>query len=94
MRQLQVLALALLAIVPFAVPSAAALACNGVVTQVDTEIGTFYLDDRDITVGGIWLYQEGNGIPGLQSGGISMFLGENDRDLCTDPGLPADTLIV
>jgi hypothetical protein len=54
-----------LVLLAFAANGGAGHGCNGLVT----EAGPFYIDDRDIQVGGIWIYQESNGVPGLQSGG-------------------------
>jgi hypothetical protein len=65
--------------------------CNGTVTQQDTPAGTFYVDDRGVDGAGVWIYQESNGIAGLQSGGESSVLGDLDVDDCTHE--TPDTLI-
>ncbi|MFN2614682.1 MAG: hypothetical protein ABR552_07705 [Actinomycetota bacterium] len=63
----------------------------GIVT-VQTAAGTFYIDDRNFVLGnGTWVYQESNGIPGLQHGGSSPYL-PDDTDPCSESGAP-DTLI-
>jgi hypothetical protein len=82
-----------LAASPLVVP-AAAIHCNGNVTAITSPDGsvTIYVDDRDITVGGIWVYQESNGVEGLQSGGESILLGADDADPCNHAN--PDTLIV
>ena len=81
-------ALALSSLLPGA---ALAADCNGTVTQIDAPDGsTFYVDDRDITTGGIWVYQESNGEAGLQSGGTNAI---GDVDSCAGEGT-ADTLIL
>lgn len=50
--------------------------CNGAITDIG---GVAYVDDRDITDGGIWVYEESNGVAGLQSGGTSPL---GDADPC------------
>lgn len=75
--------------------SQAALECNGAITEVATPAGTFYVDDRGVDTAGVWVYQETNGVAGLQSGGQSLILGDMDVDDCTDPDGPTpDQLIV
>lgn len=44
--------------------------CKGTVTAV----GPFYIDDRDFTEGGTWVYMESNSVPNLQAGGGKMSL--------------------
>lgn len=71
--------------------AAMAEGCNGTVTQIDSPDGsTFYVDDRDITTEGVWVYQESNGEAGLQSGGNNLI---GDADTCQSEGTP-DTLLV
>lgn len=52
--------------------------CNAVITPLDSPAGTFYVDVRRDSV---WLYEETNGRPGLQSGGDDI-LGAPDADPC------------
>jgi hypothetical protein len=72
--------------------------CNGEITQIDSPDGsaTLYVDNRDPQVGGVWVYQESNGEEGLQSGGQSVILGDQDVDDCdgTSEGGSPDTLLV
>lgn len=63
--------------------------CNGIVTDVG---GALYVDDRDINVGGVWVYAETNGAAGMQSGGQSVILGNQDVDPCNHAN--PDTLII
>lgn len=48
------------------VPASSAGHCGGTIT----EIGVLYLDDRGDN-GGLWIYVESNGMPGLQQGGAN-----------------------
>jgi hypothetical protein len=82
-----------LAVSPFVVPAGAnhSANCVGNVTTVASPDGSvvLYVDDRDLVNGnGLWIYQESNGVEGLQQGGESLL---GDRDSCqhADP----DTLI-
>jgi hypothetical protein len=65
------------------------------VVEIDTPAGTFYVDDRNYLLGnGIWLYQECNGIDGLQRGGSSPIL-PDDNEICQDdPSVPPDCFIL
>lgn len=63
--------------------------CNGIITDVG---GVAYIDDRDINVGGVWVYVESNGQAGLQSGGPHPVLGAADFDPCVHAN--PDTLIL
>lgn len=73
----------------------AELECNGAITAVETPAGTLYIDDRGVDSDGVWIYQESNGVEGLQSGGQSAILGDADVDDCTDPEGPTpDTLLI
>jgi hypothetical protein len=83
-------ALLSIALVPFG--ASADHGCNGAVTQLDTPAGTFYIDDRGVDSAGVWVYQESNGTPGLQSGGNSAILGDVDSDACEHDA--PDTLLV
>lgn len=56
-----------LALLAFAGVGGSDHGCNGNVTDVG---GVLYIDDRDFLTGGLWIYAESNGTPGLQSGGI------------------------
>lgn len=60
--------------------------------QITAPVGTFYLDDRGVGAGGEWIYQESNGIPGLQPGGSSAYV-PGDTDSCSRLW-PPDTLIL
>lgn len=73
------------ALIP-AAGSAAAPSCEGTTHAV----GPFYIDDRDVMEGGVWLYEESNGAADLQRGGTSL-LGEADP--CADDTASPDTLI-
>lgn len=69
------LALAGLALLSLAAAGPAGGAhCNGRITvlQPTPQMPIVYFDDRDVTEGGVWVYQEANGVPGLQSGGGSL----------------------
>ncbi|MGH7754151.1 MAG: hypothetical protein ACREN5_15200, partial [Gemmatimonadales bacterium] len=80
MKSLAHVSIAFGLLIGVAIPTSADHGCNGVVTQVDTPAGTFYLDDR--TNGAItinhWLYLESNEVAGLQSGGSSITFGDVD----------------
>ncbi len=62
------------------------------VHEVPTPGGTFYVDHR----GGdeVWLYQESNGMPGLQRGGYQALVGTqlDWQDPCND-GVTPDTML-
>lgn len=57
--------------------------------------GTVYVDDRDVTGNGVWIYQESNGQSGLQRGGSAggdgTYLGVVDP--CAESSTP-DTLVL
>ncbi len=64
-------------------------------------VGDIYIEDRDgagvpgsglIVGGGTWVYQESNGLPGLQRGGSSA-IGEEDSVNDETCGAMPDTLI-
>lgn len=71
--------------------------------EIPTPAGTFYIDDRewedvdmDGNAEGIWIYQESNNVPGLQTGGTGVLdttTGEDlgSTDTCTHEN--PDTLI-
>lgn len=62
--------------------------CDG--TIIATPDGNFYIEDRGFPDGwGLWVYQESNGVRGLQRGGTSMF---EYSDPCNESTNP-DTLI-
>jgi hypothetical protein len=56
--------------------------------------GVYYLDDRNYLLGdGMWLYEETNGIGGLQRGGHSNYI-PDDNEICTDdPNVEPDQLL-
>lgn len=65
-------------------------------TGETTEVGGYYAQDRG--VGSIWVYEESNGIEGLQLGGVSA-TGLSDDTHCQGVDaegndIPADTLIL
>lgn len=76
--------------------SSQAAECNGTITPIETPAATLYVDDRGVDTNGVWIYQESNGEPGLQSGGQSAILGDLDVDDCdgTSEGGSPDTLLV
>ena len=83
------LVLALLA-VSFVAPFVAADAhgdCDGkgnVALGVIDVAGTAYIDDRNYAQGnGIWIYLESNGVSGLQRGGSSPVV-PDDNEICYD----------
>lgn len=91
----KIAAMAVLTGALFAPAASHAAACNGSVTTV----GDLYVDDRGADTDGVWVYQESNGIAGLQSGGNSAVLGANDADACYEldeqgKKIAPDTLIV
>lgn len=63
--------------------------CIGNVTDV---AGQLYVDDRDLTDGGVWVYQENGKAAGYQPGGASVILGQLDVDACVHEN--SDTLII
>jgi hypothetical protein len=73
-------------------------ACLGTVTigsgRANDPVPTFYVDDRNYAQGnGVWIYMESNGIDGLQRGGASPFV-PNDNEICWEDSIdPPDTLI-
>lgn len=77
MRRFTLLACVAAAGAVAAVPATADHGCNGSVT----DLGVAYIDDRgeDYT----WIYAESNSQPGLQSGGTSITLGDDDP--CSHP---------
>ena len=94
------LVLALLA-VSFVAPFVAADAhgaCDGkgnVALGIIDVGGTAYIDDRNYAQGnGAWVYLEANGIAGLQRGGSSPVV-PNDNEVCYDDSANGpDTLVV
>ena len=95
MRKIAVLIVgATIAVGSFGIAGADHAECNGTITELDTPAGLFYVDDRGIDVGGIWLYQEANDEAGLQSGGTSATLGEEDTCDGTHEGGAPDLLIL
>jgi len=67
------------------------------VLTIKTAAATFYVDDRadappqlGLTSGnGTWMYMESNGIEGLQRGGQSVVLGDQDLETCIDASVKA-----
>jgi hypothetical protein len=58
----------------------------GIVT-IDAVAATIYIDDRNVVPGlggnGLWAYLESNGLPGLQRGGSSPIV-PDDNEVCFD----------
>jgi hypothetical protein len=94
MRQLRptiVAAAIIAAAVPMSSPAAPPPECSGTVT----EAGGFYVDVRDPAELSIWIYQESNGIAGLQRGGVSDISDDSSCAEFDSAGnqTPPDTLI-
>ena len=64
------------------------------VTEIETAAATYYVDDRGAVLGnGVWIYEESNGVPGLQRGGTSSAPGPlAETDDCSTPN--PDTLVL
>jgi hypothetical protein len=74
------------------VPVAGHAACEGDAT----EAAGIYVDVRgDVTDGDIWIYQESNGIDGLQRGGVGELSDDTECTTYDAEGnpIPPDTLI-
>jgi hypothetical protein len=86
MRALVLLPLLFAAVVPLAAGDAHG-ACDGKGgpgMSVTSIAGVAYIDDRNYVQGnGIWIYLESNGIAGLQRGGSSLII-PNDNEVCYD----------
>lgn len=96
MNKALIVSLIALAVAPAAVANTSYGACGepGSSGIIDTGAG-IYIDARGPNQG-TWIYQESNGLPGLQRGGASSFVPDNN-ERCIDEdetGAGADTLIV
>jgi hypothetical protein len=56
--------------------------------------GVAYVDDRNLPLGnGLWVYAESNGTPGLQRGGSS-FIVPDDNEVCYDDSETGPDLLI
>jgi len=83
-------------------PAGAKCGANVTALPDDGTDGALYIDNRYVTEGGafsVWVYQEANGHPGLQTkaNSESVILGPDDTEICTTSGhldLEPDMLIL
>lgn len=69
--------------------------CGTGVWTVPIPGATLYLDDRGYVTGnGIWLYEETNGIAGLERGGCSPYVQDTCEICVDDPTILPDQLIL